>query len=184
MARALGFPCVVRVADNTYAELNRTLDQMPDGIFVPRIRSRADVERIIETVKYPPLGKRGVGASTCPAGKYMGWGSVAEMVETLNKTTVIGIQIETREALEHLDDILSVPGIDVAVVGNDDLSTGMGIPGQFTSDTYRNAVKEVIKSCSRHGVMPGIAAADPDICFLWSGAAQCCKAVRQAVEAK
>jgi len=201
MSRALGLSCVVRVADNTYAELNRTLDQMPDGVFVPRIRSRADVERIIETVKYPPLGKRGVGASTCPAGKYMGWSSVAEMVETLNRTTMIGIQIETKEALDNLDDILSVPGVDVAVVGNDDLSTGMGIPGQFTSDTYRNAVKDVIKACHKHNVMPGIAAGDPalvkfwagegmkmfwaaaDICLLWSGAARCRAALREVLGA-
>ena len=201
LARALGFPCLVRVADNTYAELNRTLDQMPDGIFVPRIRTRANVEHIIETVKYPPLGKRGVGASTCPAGKYMGWSSVAEMVETLNRTTVVGIQIETKEALENLDAILSVPGVDVAVVGNDDLSTGMGIPGQFTTDTYRDAVKEVIKSCLKHNVMPGIAAGDPelvrywagqgmkmfwsaaDICLLWSGAAKCRAALREVLGA-
>lgn len=202
LSRALGLPCVVRVADDTYAELNRTLDQMPDGIFVPRIRTRAQMEKIIETVKYPPLGKRGVGASTCPAGKYMGWNSLTEMVETLNQTMMVGIQIETKEALDNLDDILSVPGIDVAVVGNDDLSTGMGIPGQFTSDTYRNAVKEVIACCNRHGVMPGIAAGDPelvkywagrgmkmfwsaaDICLLWSGAAHCCKAVRHALGAQ
>lgn len=201
LSRALGFPCLVRVADDTYAELNRTLDQMPDGIFVPRIRTRAQMERIIETVKYPPVGKRGVGASTCPAGKYMGWGSLTEMTETLNRTSVVGIQIETKEALENLDAILSVPGLDVAVVGNDDLSTGMGIPGQFTSDTYRNAVKEVIRCCNKHGVMPGISAVDPevvkywagqgmrmfwsaaDICLLWSGAAKCCAAVRQALEA-
>jgi len=201
MSRVLELPCIVRVADNTYAELNRTLDQMPDGIFVPRIRSRADVEKIIETVKYPPIGKRGVGASTCPAGKYMGWNSVAEMVETLNRTSMVGIQIETKEALENLDDILSVPGIDVAVVGNDDLSTGMGIPGQFTSDTYRNAVKDVIKCCNKYGVMPGIAAGNPevvkywaeqgmkmfwaaaDICLLWSGAAKCCADVRTSLTA-
>jgi len=199
MARVLGLSCVVRVADDSYAELNRTLDQMPDGIFVPRIRSRAQVEKIIEMVKYPPIGKRGVGASTCPAGKYLGWNSVAEMTETLNRTTVVGIQIETKEALDNLDDILSVPGIDVALVGNDDLSTGMGIPGQFTSDTYRNAVKNIIICCNKHGVMPGIAAGDPelvkywaghgmkmfwsaaDICLLWSGAAQNCAAVRGAL---
>jgi len=199
LARTLGFPCLVRVADDTYAELNRTLDQMPDGIFVPRVRTRAQVERIIETVKYPPVGKRGVGASTCPAGKYMGWDSVLEMTETLNRTSVVGIQIETKEALENLDAILSVPGIDVAVVGNDDLSTGMGIPGQFTSDTYRDAVKEIIRCCNQHGVMPGIAAGDPevvkywaghgmkmfwaagDITLLWSGAVKCNAAVRQVL---
>ncbi len=197
-ARTLDLPCVVRVADNTYAELNRTLDQMPDGIFVPRVRTRADVEKIIETVKYPPAGKRGVGASTCPAGRYMGWASVAEMVDTLNRTTVVGIQIETREALENIDAILSVPGIDVAVVGNDDLSTGMGIPGQFTSEIYRNTVDRVVACCIRHNVLPGIAAGDPervrywaergmrmfwaasDICLLWSAAAQCCQSVRNA----
>lgn len=199
MSRVLDLPCLVRVASDTYAELNRTLDQMPDGIFVPRIRTRDQLEKIIERVKYPPLGKRGVGASTCPAGKYKGWGSLTEMVTTLNRTTVVGIQIETKEALENLDEILSVPGVDVAVVGNDDLSTGMGIPGQFTSDTYRNAVKEVIAACNRHGVMPGISASDPevvkywagqgmkmfwassDICLLWSGAVNCCASVRQAV---
>ena len=200
LCRVIGLPCVVRVADNTYAELNRTLDQMPDGIFVPRIRTRAEAEKVVETVKYPPAGKRGVGASTCPAGKYMGWSSVAEMTETLNRTSVVGIQIETKEALENLDDILSVPGIDVAVVGNDDLSTGMGIPGQFTSDTYRNAVKTIIKCCDKHGVMPGIAAGEPelvkywagqgmkmfwsaaDICLLWQAAAQNCTAVRKVLE--
>jgi len=201
VARALGFPCMVRVASDTYAELNRTLDQMPDGIFVPRIRSRAQVEKIVETVKYPPLGKRGVGSATCPAGKYMGWNSVVEQLETLNRSLAVCIQIETREALENLDDILSVPGIDVALVGNDDLSTGMGIPGQILSDTYRDAVKEVITCCNKHGVMPGIAAGDPevvkywakqgmkmfwsadDICLLWAGALERCAAVRQALQA-
>src|SRR5664279_5265739 len=52
MARALDFPCMVRVADPSYHELNRTLDQAPDGVYVPRIRSRADVEHVMDTVKY------------------------------------------------------------------------------------------------------------------------------------
>jgi 2-keto-3-deoxy-L-rhamnonate aldolase RhmA len=202
VSRLLGIPCMVRVADGTYAELCRTLDQWPDGIFVPRIRTRAQTEMIVETVTYPPKGKRGLGGSTSPAGKYIGWASTAEMVETINRDLVIGIQIETKEALENLDDILCVPGIDVALVGNDDLSIGMGIPGQLDTDTYRNAVKEVIAACNRHGVMPGIAGGDPafvkywadqgmrmfwaaaDICILWAGAAQGLKAIRQALEPK
>ncbi len=168
LARALGLPCVVRVAEASYAELNRTLDQLPDGIFVPRVRTREEVEKIVEMIKYPPLGKRGVGASTCPAGRYIGWGSVKKMITSINDHTMIGIQIETREALENLDEILSVPGIDVAVVGNDDLSTGMGIPGEFASDEYRDAVRRVIKTCQKYGVMPGIAGGDPEWVKYWS----------------
>ena len=202
VARALGFPCLVRVVSDTYEELNRTLDQMPDGIFVPRIRTRAQVEKLVETVKYPPIGKRGVGSATCPAGKYIGWRSVPEMLETLNRSLAVCIQIETKEALDNLDGILSVPGIDAALVGNDDLSTGMGIPGQIYSETYRTAVKRVIQCCREHGVMPGIAADDPDvvkywarqgmrmfwsaadICLMWSGAVARCAAIREALKAE
>lgn len=199
LSRALDLPCMVRVAEDSYAELNRILDQLPDGIFVPRVGSREQVQKIVETVKYPPIGKRGVGASTCPAGRYMGWSSVKEQIERLNEDTVVGIQIETAEALEDLDGILSVPGVDIAVVGNDDLSTGMGIPGQFASEEYRGAVMRIIEACQKHGVLPGIAGGDPevirywaergmrvfwvaaDVCLLWEGAVRQCQRVRRSL---
>jgi 4-hydroxy-2-oxoheptanedioate aldolase len=176
------------VAEDCYHELSRTLDQAPDGIFVPRIRSREQVERLVRTVKYPPLGIRGLAGSTCPAGKYMGWGSVPEQVETTNRNLVVGIQIETAEALADLDGVLSVSGIDIAVVGNDDLSLGMGLPGRLDSPEYIAAVESVIGACERHGVLPGIAGGDPatichwiqrgmraiwyasDICLMWAAA--------------
>ena len=119
-------------------------------------------------------------------------------VESRNAMAVSSQHFATQAGV----DIMAAGGnaIDVAVVGNDDLSTGMGIPGQFTSDVYRNAVKEIIRCCNKHGVMPGIAAGDPevvkywagqgmkmfwsaaDICLLWSGAANCCSSVRKALE--
>jgi len=201
-SRLCGISCMIRAAGNTYTEIDPFLDQLPDGIFVPRIRTRADVEKLMETVKFPPRGKRGCGASTCPAGKYLGWeGTVAEMVRELDRTTVVGIQIETKEAIDNLDDILSVDEIDVAVVGNDDLTVGLGIPGQFNSETYRNVVRKVIASCRRHGVMPGIAGGDPawvnfwakegmrffwsasDTIMIWQGAVDAMKALKPAVEA-
>jgi len=199
LARALDFPCTVRVAEDCYHELNRTLDQAPDGIFVPRIRSREQVQRLVETVKYPPEGIRGLAGSTCPAGKYMGWGSVPEQIETINRNLVVGIQIETAEALADLDGILSVPGIDIAVIGNDDLSMGMGIPGQLDTPEYHAAVERVIDACERHGVLPGIAGGDAatichwaqrgmrviwyasDICLLWAAAQQQIAGLRGAL---
>ncbi|MCG3147165.1 MAG: 4-hydroxy-2-oxo-heptane-1,7-dioate aldolase [Verrucomicrobiae bacterium] len=201
LARALGMPCMVRAADASYHEICRVLDQAPDGFYVPRIRSRAEVEHVVRTAKYAPLGQRGLGGSTCPAGKYMGWPTVVEQVEFVNQNLVIGIQIETAEALADLDGILSVPGIDVAVVGNDDLSLGMGIVGQLDHPDYIAAVTRVIAACERHGVLPGIACGDParlrfwkdrgmrvfwvaaDICLMWDAARRQINGVRAAVAA-
>jgi 4-hydroxy-2-oxoheptanedioate aldolase len=199
LARALDFPVMVRVADPSYHERNRTLNQAPDGIYVPRIRSRAEVEAVMRTVRYPPAGVRGLGASTCPAGKYLGWGSPAEMVEGITKTLVVGIQIETAEALADLDGILSVPGLDIALVGNDDLSLGMGIVGQLEDPRYIAAVERVIAGCERNGVAPGIACGDPrrmrfwadkgmrvfwsatDITLMWAAAKDLMKDIRAAL---
>lgn len=167
LARTLEIPCMIRAADPSYHELGRFLDQGVDGVFMPRIHSRKDAETFISNVKYPPLGLRGLGGSTCPAGKYMGWGNVKDMVEFFNENLVVGIQIETAGALADLDGVLSVPGIDVAVVGNDDLSMGMGITGELDNPKYIEAVMKVIDACERHGVLPGIACGDPALLRFW-----------------
>jgi 4-hydroxy-2-oxoheptanedioate aldolase len=167
VARCIGLPVMVRVAEDSYHELNRTLDQAPDGIYVPRITSRAQVENIVRTISYPPRGVRGVAGSTCPVGKYYGWGHVTEQMRTVNDTLVLGIQIETREALDDLDGILSVPGVDIAVIGGDDLSARMGIPGQWDTEVFHQAVEEVFAACNRHGVVPGIAGGDPTTVAHW-----------------
>ena len=167
IARALGMPCMVRAADSSYHEACRFLDQGIDGIFMPRIHSRQEVENFINNVKYPPLGLRGLGASTCPAGKYIGWDNVKNMVDFFNENLVVGIQIETAGALADLDGILSVQGIDVAVVGNDDLSLGIGIVGELDNPEYIEAVMKVIAACQKYDVLPGIACGDPDRINFW-----------------
>jgi len=168
LSRALEIPCMVRVAEPSYAELNRTMDQAPDGIFIPRIRTRSEIENVMRMIKFPPKGVKGYGASTCPAGKYLGWKNPVDQLEFFDKEFVVGIQIETVEAIDNLDDILSVPGIDVAVVGNDDLSLGMGIPAQFDTPEYLAAVEKIISACIRHHVVPGIACGDPVKVKYWS----------------
>ena len=168
LARALGMPVMVRPPDDAYASVCCVLDQAPDGIFIPRIRTRADVERVVELVKYPPLGKRGLGGSTCPVGKYLGWGSVTEQIDYVNRDVVIGIQIETADALENLEEILSVPHLDIAVIGNDDLSIGMGIPGQWQHPDYTAAVQRMIDICLQYHVLPGIAGGDPAWVRFWA----------------
>ncbi len=167
VARCLNLPCMVRVAEDCYHELNRTLDQAPDGIFVPRITSPHQVEKIIGMVKYKPQGNRGLCGSSAPVSKYRGWDSLEKQITTLNSNTVIGIQIETMEALNHLDEILSVKGVDIALVGNDDLSLSMGIPGKVNKPAYIQTVEGVIRACQDHDILPGIAVGDPDTAVFW-----------------
>ncbi|MHB9070982.1 MAG: HpcH/HpaI aldolase family protein [Sedimentisphaerales bacterium] len=195
LARTLDLPCMVRTADHSYAQINRLMDQAPDGIFVPRIRTRSEVEAVYKMVKYPPLGTRGLGASTCPVARYMGWGSVQEQINYVNTKQVFGIQIETAEAIANIEDILSMPGIDIAVIGPDDLRIGMGIAGQPNHPEYQKALDRVVSVCNKHNVMPGIACGDPvevhtlirrgfrafwyvaDICLLWQKANEQIKAL-------
>jgi 2-keto-3-deoxy-L-rhamnonate aldolase RhmA len=202
LCRALEQPVMMRVADPSYHEFGRFLDQGLDGIMVPRIRTRADAEHVVNTVRYPPLGQRGLGGSTCAVGKYMGWPKLTDQIAHVNNELMVGIQIETAEALENVDEILSVPGIDVAIVGNDDLSLGLGIPGQLDNPKYLKAVERIIASCHKHGVMPGIAGGEPtwvrywhdrgmrmfwcaaDIISLWSGTQRAMAGVREGLKAK
>jgi len=167
VARALELPCMVRVAEDCYHEFNRTLDQAPDGVYIPRIRTRKQVEKIVRTVKYQPYGIRGLAGSTCPIGKYKGWNSLPEQIQTVNKNMVIGIQIETAEALKNLDEILSVEGVDIAVIGNDDLSMSMGIPGQIESKKYIETVEKIIDTCQKYDVLPGIPTGDSEMALYW-----------------
>jgi len=168
LARALEIPCMVRVAEISYAELNRVMDQAPDGLYVPRIRTKQDVEEVIRLAKFPPKGVKGFGASTCPAGKYVGWQpDLRQQIDFFNNDFVLGIQIETKEVLENLEEILAVPEIDIAIIGNDDLTLGLGMPGQFDHPDYLAAIRRVIATCQRYGVLPGIACGDPEKIRFW-----------------
>jgi 2-keto-3-deoxy-L-rhamnonate aldolase RhmA len=160
LARALDLPVMVRVPEPSYAWINCLLDQAPDGIFIPRIRTRAEVEDILNTLRYPPHGVRGLGGSTCPAGKWIGWPHVRDQVEYFQEKLVVGIQIETREAYENLDDILSVPGIDIAVIGLDDLTLGLGILGEWDSPQFQEVEQRIVEACQRHGVLAGVPGGD------------------------
>lgn len=167
VARAFNMPCMVRVATPDYDNLNRVLDQGADGVFVPRVRSAEEVRRIVDMIRYPPEGQRGLAGYGCPASKYGGWSTRAEQVRAINENTVLGIQIETREALDGLEEILAVPGVDVAVVGCDDLSTAMGIPGDLENPRFQDAADRVIGLCLKHGVAPGIPCPTPKAAREW-----------------
>lgn len=167
VARCLGMHTLVRVATADYDNINRVLDQGADGLFIPRIRCAEEVRTIVKTMRYPPEGIRGLAGYGCPIAKYHGWGSISEQIYAVNNNTVLGIQIETQEALNQLDEILSVPGIDVAVIGCDDLSAALGIPGELENSIFLNAVQTFIDACVRHNIVSGIPCSHAETAAQW-----------------
>lgn len=149
---------LVRVPGVDYANVKRYLDAGADGIVAPLVRAEADVRLLIEACKYPPAGSRGVGF--CRANDY--GLHLGEEFEQANNVTIVAVQIEHIDAVRNIDEILAVPGIDVAFIGPYDLSASMGIAAKFDHPDYNAALTSVLDACQRHQVVAGIHSVPPD----------------------
>ncbi|MBL52218.1 MAG: 2,4-dihydroxyhept-2-ene-1,7-dioic acid aldolase [Candidatus Marinimicrobia bacterium] len=117
----------VRVGANDQNIIKRVLDAGAKGIIVPMINSKEDAKKAVAAAKYPPTGKRGVGLA-----RAQGYGfGFEEYVGTINNRVKVIAQVEHHEAIENLDEILSVEGVDGTIIGPYDLSGSIGLPGQF-----------------------------------------------------
>ena len=154
VGRILDMCPLVRVTSPEYHLIARVLDQGAMGIMMPRIETRDQVETLVESMKYPPVGKRGC-SSDAPHSEYS-FGPLAEFIEVNNQDTMVVAQIERKVAVEHIDELLSVPGVDVALIGPEDLSVSMGVPGESGHPSVVEAIEAVIQAAKRHGVAPGI----------------------------
>ena len=152
-ARPTGLVSLVRVPDAAYHLIARTLDSGAEGVMVPRVESRDTVEQIVAAVKYPPVGRRGYGLRAIHTDRRPV--PMPDAIAHVNDNTLIIIQIESVAAIEALDDMLSVPGVDVALIGPADLSVSLGIPGRFDHPDMVSAIQRVIDACARHGVAAG-----------------------------
>ncbi len=139
---------VVRVESGARLRIGRALDAGAKGIMVPRVGTPAEAEEVARYLRHPPQGVRGVALGTRAAG----FGRVAlPDVSALNDEIVGIIQIETREAVECVDAIAAVDGVDVLFIGPADLSLALGIPGQLDHPDFRGAVDRVMAAGARHG---------------------------------
>jgi len=140
------------------------LDLGARGVMVPRVETRKQTEEIVGQLKYAPQGKRGVALGIAhdiyrPAG--------AEFFAKANEETTIIIQLETVKAFENLEDIVSVPGVDVAWIGHYDLTVSMGFPAQFDHPDLLRAMDDLVHSCSKYGVAPGFLPATQESAAHW-----------------
>lgn len=142
----------VRVPWNEPAMIMKMLDAGAYGVIVPLVNDRAQAEAAVAACRFPPQGIRSHGPTR--AVYYTGFDYLANA----NDEILCMPQIETVEAMENLDDILSVPGVDAVYIGPMDLSISLGITPEMDGEAeeYVNARRRIVESCRRHGVVPGV----------------------------
>ncbi len=153
-ANEAGLCPIVRVADLQYALVARALDCGAQGVLFPRVESPELLEKAISWTRFPPEGVRGYGLQPTHVG-YEAVG-MPDIIAHANANTMVVLQIETKTALERIDELLSVPKIDAVMIGPADLSISLGVAGQFEHPTLVAAIEKIRDACNRHGIAPGI----------------------------
>ncbi|KPK64943.1 MAG: hypothetical protein AMK73_04445 [Planctomycetes bacterium SM23_32] len=149
---------VVRLPGSDYATTKRYLDAGAAGVIAPLVNTPQQAEAVVAAAKYPPEGRRGVGF--CRANMY--GLRFEEAVASANDATLVCVQIEHTDAVECIDEILSVPGVDAVFIGPYDLSASLGITGQFDHPDMARATRRVLEAAARGGVAAGIHVVQPD----------------------
>jgi len=152
--RLSGLTPLVRVPDSQYHLIARILDAGAEGFMVPRVESRKQVEYIVSCAKYPPVGKR--GCSIAKGHNDFQKAELYEFTQTMNRENLVILQIERKEAVDHIDEILSVPGVDAALIGPKDLALSLGRPEDFNDPETQAAMHKVLESGLRHGRHVGL----------------------------
>lgn len=132
---------LVRLSDNDPVQVKRVMDAGAHGIVVPMVNTVQDAERAVEAMHYPPRGTRGVGLARAQA-----YGAGFEAYKSwLAEESVLVVQVEHVRAVENLEAILAVEGVDAFIVGPYDLSGSLGVPGEFEHPRMLEAMDEIAR---------------------------------------
>jgi len=151
-----GITPFVRVPENSPGWIGRALDG-----------GAADAKRAVDAARYPPVGLRSL-SGLLPQFNYRAMPAREQMAKAEAMTFVAGI-VETKEAIEQIDTIAAVPGLDALQVGTSDLSVSLGVPGELDHASVQDAVRRTIEACTRHGKIAAVGGAyRPDWLRLYS----------------
>jgi 4-hydroxy-2-oxoheptanedioate aldolase len=150
-----GIAPIARVPNGEYAIATRALDNGALGIVMPHVDTAAEAQEVVKRLKYPPVGHRSMGG----IGPHYGLRSVStgEAAQALNAANLTVVMLETPTAIENAEEIAAVPGVDVLLIGTNDLCAEMGIPGDFGNERVAEAYKKMIAATIKHGKFPGMA---------------------------
>lgn len=151
---ALGLAGFVRVPCGTKEWISRVLDAGATGVMVPMIETAEQARNLVKYAKYQPVGGRGYTAG-CAHTDYCG-GKHAEVMAFQNTKVVAIAQIETKLAIENVDAIAATEGIDALLIGPNDLSVSLGIPGDMMNPIELEAIAKTAAACKKHGKAFGL----------------------------
>lgn len=155
-ANALGLVSVPRIPNLDYHWVARALDTGTLSVMVPRVETREQAELAVRWAKFPPTGVRGAGSPAHLSYAPVPW---AEGIEIANRESLIVLQIESKKAVDNIEAIVSVPGVDAVLFGPLDMSISLGRPGQVTSQENHEQFRRVCGLARAHGVAVGIVCA-------------------------
>jgi 2-keto-3-deoxy-L-rhamnonate aldolase RhmA len=149
-----GITPIVRVPGHEAFHISRVLDGGAMGVVVPHVNNAEEARRAVDACRYPPVGHRSV------MGGYaqLGYASlpIKEATEFMNANTLLAVMIETPQAVENVEAIAAVDGIDVVYIGSNDLLCEMGLPGQFEHPALEKAARRVIDAALSNGKFSGV----------------------------
>ena len=157
---------LVRVPDNQYYFIARLMDAGAQGVMIPRVETRQQAEAAVQAIRYPPIGQRGLAVAR-GHNDYQRQDPLT-FTQEANAENLLIVQIESKRAVENVDDIISTPGVDIALIGPGDLSLSLGIPLKMDHPLMVDAVEKVVASCKRHNVIAGIHVGDLKAIKYWS----------------
>jgi 4-hydroxy-2-oxoheptanedioate aldolase len=150
-----GITPLVRVPSHDHQYLTRSLDIGAMGVIVPHVDTREEAESIADACRFPPRGHRSVAGPNV-ANRHQPMPQ-RELLDFFDAQTTVAVMLETPDAIANADEIASVEGVDMVMVGPHDLTAEMGILGQFRDETFLDSVRTVAKACRAHGTVFGIA---------------------------
>jgi 4-hydroxy-2-oxoheptanedioate aldolase len=153
-ALASGIAPFVRVPSTRAEHVSRVLDGGALGVIAPHVRTPAEAREVVAAAKYPPFGERSMGGAL-PHLQYRAF-PAAEANAAMNEATMVIVQFETADALERADEIAAVEGVDLVLMGTNDLLADMGLAGQYEHARVREAYAQTIAACRRHGKHVGV----------------------------
>ena len=136
------------------AEVSRVLDGGALGVIAPHVRSADEARAYVTAAKFPPLGERSA-AGPLPHLHYRAF-PAAEAVAALNDATTVMVQFESEQALANADEIVVVDGVDMVMIGSNDLLADWGLPGQYEHPRLREAYAKTIAVCRSRGKHVGV----------------------------
>ena len=162
-ARGAGVLPVVRTYED---DILRVLDMGASGIQVPQVDTAEQARHVVALAKYPPMGIRGAAFSTRAAG--FGFFGGERQIADANQGTAVIVQAESRTAIDNIDAIAAVPGVDVVFFGPNDLSFSMGHPGQMNHPEVVEAIEHGIRRTVAAGAAAGVIAMNPAEFARWA----------------